>query len=143
VNASAVQILPQFLRCLCFYTSGALTINSSTPTLTGNLNEHPISDIAHSFPDEDRQGMPNCNIWFLQDSTPPHYGVDVHLFLNNIFPSRWIGRRGSIEWPAKSPDLSPLDFFLCGHLKIKIYKEKPQNLQDLETKLQGMFSLDI
>jgi hypothetical protein len=29
-------------RCLCFYTSGAFTIDSSTPTLTGNLNEHPI-----------------------------------------------------------------------------------------------------
>jgi hypothetical protein len=42
VNASAVQILPQFLRCLCFYTSGAFTIDSSTPTLPGNLNEHPL-----------------------------------------------------------------------------------------------------
>jgi hypothetical protein len=42
VNGSAVQILPQFLRCLYFYTSGAFTIDSPTPTLTGNLNEHPI-----------------------------------------------------------------------------------------------------
>jgi hypothetical protein len=42
VNASAVSILPQFLRRLCFYTSGAFTIDSSTPTLTENLNEHPI-----------------------------------------------------------------------------------------------------
>jgi hypothetical protein len=62
VNASAVQILPPFLRCLCFYTSGAFTINSSTPTLTGNLNEHPVPDIAHLFPDEDQQGMPNRNV---------------------------------------------------------------------------------
>jgi hypothetical protein len=30
------------LRCLCFYTSGAFTIDSSTPTFTGNLNEHLI-----------------------------------------------------------------------------------------------------
>jgi hypothetical protein len=29
-------------RCLCFYTYGAFTIDSSTPTLTGDLNEHPI-----------------------------------------------------------------------------------------------------
>jgi hypothetical protein len=27
---------------LCRRTSGAFTIDSSTPTLTGNLNEHPI-----------------------------------------------------------------------------------------------------
>jgi hypothetical protein len=43
--------------------------------------------------------------------------------------ARWIVRRGSIELPARSPNLSPLDFFLWGHLKNKIYKEKPQNLQ--------------
>jgi hypothetical protein len=29
-------------RCLCFYTYGAFTIDSSTPTLIGDLNEHPI-----------------------------------------------------------------------------------------------------
>jgi hypothetical protein len=55
--------------------------------------------------------------------------INVRLFLNNIFPGRWIVRRGSIELPARSPNLSPLDFFLWGHLKNKIYKEKPQNLQ--------------
>jgi hypothetical protein len=33
--------VPQ-IRCLCFYTSGAFTTDSPTPTPTGNLNEHPI-----------------------------------------------------------------------------------------------------
>jgi hypothetical protein len=72
------------------------------------------------FPDEDRQGMPNRNVWFQQDGAPPRYGVDVRLFLNNIFPGRWIRCRGSIEWPTRLPDLSPLDIFLWGHLKNKI-----------------------
>ncbi|KAJ8923944.1 hypothetical protein NQ315_006720 [Exocentrus adspersus] len=39
------------------------------------------------------------------------YGVDVRLFLNDVFPGKWIGKRGPIEWPARSPDLSPLDFY--------------------------------
>jgi hypothetical protein len=68
--------------------------------------------------------MPNRNVWFQQDGASPHYGVDVRLFLNIIFP----GRRRSVEWPARSPDLSSLDFFFWDHLKNKIYKEKPQNL---------------
>jgi hypothetical protein len=76
------------------------------------LRDHIVPDIAHLFPDEYRQGMPNRNIWFQQDGAPPHYGVDLRLFLNNILPSRWIGRRGAIEWPVRSPDLSPLNVFL-------------------------------
>jgi hypothetical protein len=54
-NASAVYILPQFLRCLCFYTSGAFTIDSSTPTFTGNLNEHPIHTTTFQYTTETNQ----------------------------------------------------------------------------------------
>lgn len=45
-------------------------------------------------------------------------------FLDNAFPERWIGigRRGPIEWLARSPDLAPLDFFLWGYLKSKDLK---------------------
>lgn len=28
----------------------------------------------------------------------------------------------SMHWPARSPDLSPMDFFLWGHLKQKAYE---------------------
>ncbi|XP_024869057.1 uncharacterized protein LOC112452865, partial [Temnothorax curvispinosus] len=52
------------------------------------------------------------NIWFQQDGAPPHYAVVVRQFLTDTFPNRWIGRRGEIEWPPRSPDLSPLDYFL-------------------------------
>lgn len=53
------------------------------------------------------------NVWFQQDD-PPHYAIIVREYLNVTFPDRWIGRRGAIEWPARSPDLSPLDFFSGG-----------------------------
>ena len=33
----------------------------------------------------------------------------------SIFPEKWIGRRGPIDWPARSPDLTPMDFFLSGN----------------------------
>lgn len=41
---------------------------------------------------------------------PPHYAVQVREFLNERCPARWIGRRGAIEWPARSPNLNLLDF---------------------------------
>ena len=52
-------------------------------------------------------------------------------FLDDRFPGRWIGKRGTIEWPARSPDLSPLDFLLWGHLKTKCFATKPESIEDL------------
>ncbi|EFN75309.1 hypothetical protein EAI_05234, partial [Harpegnathos saltator] len=76
------------------------------------------------------------NVWFQQDGVGPHFAVRVRKFLNCSFPNQWISRRGSIEWPARSPDLSiewlarspdlsPLDFFFWGQIKSKVYATKP------------------
>lgn len=72
---------------------------------------------------------------FQQDGAPPHYVLPVRQWLNDNFPNQWIGRRGPIEWPARSPDLSPLDFFLWGHLKSMVYKTEPENIQDLRQRI--------
>ena len=32
-----------------------------------------------------------------------------------------IGRGGPIPWPPRSPDLNPLNFSYCGHLKRLVY----------------------
>ena len=39
---------------------------------------------------------------------------------NNLkvtYPNRWFGRRVPVQWPAWSPDLMPLDYFLWGSMK--------------------------
>ena len=38
---------------------------------------------------------------FQQDGALPHYGLSVQRWLNDHFPSRWIDRRGPIEWPPR------------------------------------------
>ena len=48
---------------------------------------------------------------FQQDGAPAHYARVVCNLLNKELDGRWIERRGSIEWPARSPGLTPLDFF--------------------------------
>lgn len=83
----------------------------------------------------DTAGDDFYNVWFQQDGAPPHYGVAVRNYLNEIFPNRWIGRRGAIEWPPRSPDLAPPDYFLWGYLKSKVYYTKPDNLEDLRQRI--------
>jgi hypothetical protein len=57
-------------------------------------------------------------------------------YLNENFIGRWIGRGSTIKWPARSPDLTPLDFFLWGHLKTVIYSEPVNNLEFLKTRIE-------
>ena len=52
------------------------------------------------------------DIYFQQDGAPPHYASEVREWLDNRFDCRWLGHRGPVEYPARSPDLTPLDFFL-------------------------------
>jgi len=44
----------------------------------------------------------------------------------------WKGRRGSREWPPRSPDLWPLDFFLWVYRKGLLYSRKIRDLDHLQ-----------
>ena len=48
--------------------------------------------------------------------------------LREQFPVRVISRFGDTQWPARSPDLSPLDYFLCG----KVYRVNPKTISELK-----------
>lgn len=72
---------------------------------------------------------------FQQDGAPPHYAVAVREYLNAEFPGRWIGRQGPFEWPPRSPDFAPPDFFLWGHLKNKVFATQPADLNELRQRI--------
>ena len=74
--------------------------------------------------------------WFQQDGAAPHYARDIRNYLQEVFAGRWIGRRGVIEWPARSPDLTPLDYFLWGYLKDRVYRTKPANIEELKQRIR-------
>lgn len=100
------------------------------------LENELIPALTEIFPNENDPNLLNEHIWFQQDGAPPHFARPVRDFLNRCFPRRWIGRRGTIEWPPRSPDLTPLDFFLWGYLKSKVYIDRPQNLEDLKHRIR-------
>jgi len=77
------------------------------------------------------ENWPLGEMWFQQDGAPPHYSIAARNWLNDKFPNRWIGRRGSIEYPPRSPDLTPPDFFLWGVLKNSVYAKKPRTKDQL------------
>jgi len=47
------------------------------------------------------------------------------------FPNSWIGRGSTINWPPRSPDLTPLDFCLWGLVKSEMYRKKVDTRDEL------------
>jgi hypothetical protein len=74
------------------------------------------------------------HIWFQHDGCPAHNSLMVREFLNSTFQNHWIGRGGTIHWPARSPDIAPNDFFLWGYLKNNLYNNEAtfQSVNDLK-----------
>jgi hypothetical protein len=66
-----------------------------------------------------------------------HFSAQIQQHLNTQFPDRWLGCGSPVSWPARSPDLNPLDFFLWGHLKEIGYRDLLTDVEDLKTKFHG------
>lgn len=75
-------------------------------------------------------------IVFQQDGAPAHNNNIVVHYLNNRFGESWLGTNGPVRWPARSPDLTPLDFFIWDHLKEKVYRTPVRNREDLEIRVR-------
>ena len=76
------------------------------------------------------------NLIFQQDGAPPHWARGVRAFLDRAFQGSWIGRGGSIAWPTRSLDITPLDFFLWGYVKDRVYKTPVNDLEELKEKIR-------
>ena len=60
-----------------------------------------------------------CNIWFLDAK----------------FRNRWVGRDGPTPWPPRSPDITPLDFFLWRYVKDKVFSTPVPDITNLKARI--------
>ena len=108
-----------------FFINGNCNLNG--PRYLDLLQQHIIPTARQLL------GVRFGETWFQQDGCSAHNVGLVREYLDNVFPNRVISTRGTILWPARSPDLAPNDFYLF--LK-KLFKLSP--LTCLET-LEGVF----
>lgn len=74
-------------------------------------------------------------VWWIQDGAPCHRARVVHDRLQALFPGRVVGIGHGIEFPPRSPDLTPLDFYLWGFIKSNVYRTPPANIQELRRRI--------
>jgi hypothetical protein len=105
--------------------------------VTVTVNSHRYCEMLETFLRPNFDELNNIqNVWFQQDGATAHTALHVMGILREMFPGHLISMRGDIVWPARSPDLSPCDFFLWGYLKSKVYMHRPRTIEQLKRSIQ-------
>ncbi|GFS73560.1 uncharacterized protein TNCV_3742541 [Trichonephila clavipes] len=79
-------------------------------------------------------------LWFQQDGATCHTARAIIDLLKDTFGDRLISRFGPVDWPPRSCDLKPLDYFLWGYLKLLVYADKPQTLNHLKDNIRRVIA---
>lgn len=84
----------------------------------------------------------NVQIWYQQDGAPAHNAGNVIGYLNDRFDNRVIATNTPNPWPARSADLTPLDFYLWGTIKNKVYGSNfhYNNVEELREEVLAAFN---
>lgn len=90
--------------------------------------------LRHLPPEESRVA------YYQMDGAPPHSTNEVSALLYEIFEDRWIANRGPFRYPPRSPDLTPLDFFVWGYIKNKVYEDPVTTKENMMCRVRSAFN---
>ncbi|GFV06701.1 uncharacterized protein TNCV_2950231 [Trichonephila clavipes] len=80
-------------------------------------------------------------LWFQQNGATCHTARATIDLLKDTFGDRIISRFGPVNWPPRSCDLTPLDYFLWGgYVNSLVYADKPQTLDHLEDNIRRVIA---
>ncbi|GFY07699.1 uncharacterized protein TNCV_4095691 [Trichonephila clavipes] len=100
-----------------------LTLEQSAGLVRGDLEKHSRT-----------RGFDGCH------SSSSHTARATIDLLKDTFGDRLISRFGPVNWPPRSCDLTPLDYFLWGYVKSLVYADKPQTLDHLENNIRRVIA---
>ncbi|GFX26548.1 uncharacterized protein TNCV_4535601 [Trichonephila clavipes] len=87
-----------------------------------------------------KRPMDKPELWFQQDGATCHTARATIDLLKDTLGDRLISRFGPVNWPPRSCDLTPLDYFLWGYVKSLVYADKPQTLGYLEDNIRRVIA---
>jgi hypothetical protein len=77
------------------------------------------------------------NLWFQQDGATVHTTIRAREWLSQKFGTRVISRLTDHPWPAKSPDLSPLDYWFWNVAMAEVRRAPPTTLAELKNLVEA------
>ena len=100
-------------------------------TVNGDRYRTMIND----FLFENMDDIDTDEMWLQQDGATCHTAIATIDLLKSKFGDKLISRNGPVNWPARSCDLTPLDYFLWGYVKSLVYADKPATIDALEANI--------
>ncbi|GBM96573.1 hypothetical protein AVEN_103131-1 [Araneus ventricosus] len=98
-----------------FATPKIVTQHNAEEKRKRHIPEHPLSWRSFSVHDYNTRGP-----W-----------SSVQQYIRDALQQQVIGYGGCVDWPPRSPDLNPLDFFPWRYIKQRVYATPPPTLQEL------------
>ena len=109
--------------------------NAENQTVTVNGERYRAMLTDFFFPEFD--DIDGDDLYFQQDGATCHTSGETMDLLRGKFGEAIISRNGPFNWPPRSCDLTPLDYFLWGYVKSKVYANNPSTIQELETNIRA------
>ncbi|GFV77458.1 DUF4817 domain-containing protein [Trichonephila clavipes] len=119
-----IAVVPDFYKRILFSDEALFWLN-------GYVNKQNCRIRSEANPQE---------LWFQQDGATCHTARATIDLLKDTLGDRLISRFGPANWPPRSCDLTPLDYFLWGYVKSLVYADKPQTLDHLEDNLRRVIA---
>ena len=105
----------------------------------GNVNGINYLEMLENYVWPAIQNLVNERTIFIHDGAPSH--LRANEWLREKFGENFVSRNGAIPWPARSPDLTPCDFFLWGYVRSKVFNHvRVQNMEDMIGRIQEAFN---
>ncbi|CAK9799243.1 Transposable element Tc3 transposase [Anthophora plagiata] len=130
---------PQRVTVWCGFWSGGIigpfffeNEQGNAVTVSGDRYRAMLSNFL--FPKIEEDDIDD--IWFQQDGATCHTANVTIDLLRTVFENRIISRNADVNWPPRSCDLTPLDFFLWGAVKDKCYAKHPETIDDLKHEIE-------
>ena len=108
--------------------------NDQGATVTVNGERYRATLNEFLFPNVEENDMDD--VWFQQDGATCHTANVTIELLGTVFENRIISRNSDVNWPPRSCDLSPLDYFLWGAVKDKCYANHPKTIEALKHEIE-------
>ena len=112
-----------------FIVENFLTNGESVIAALRNFRNH--FQLRRRDPVPDRKSV----LLWVKNKATAHTAKKSMDVLRGLFPAHLISLHGDIGWPARSPDLSPCDYFLWGYVKSEVFKHRPTTIDGLKAAI--------